>query len=124
MIWDGRDLARDIKSGKCGPARLLLLAPVGYQTKSKVQADGWLTKPVRTLALRNILIKLVSPRELEKAKAELSGPNAADIQQQQQKQQQLSLRILMAEDNPVNQKVALSMLKRLGYKADVANKWM
>jgi signal transduction histidine kinase/DNA-binding response OmpR family regulator len=118
----GRDLARDIKSVKCGPARLLLLAPVGYQTTSKVQADGWLTKPVRSLALRNILIKLVSPRELEKAKAELSGPNAADIQQQQQqqKQQQLSLRILMAEDNPVNQKVALSMLKRLGYKADVA----
>jgi len=26
----------------------------------------------------------------------------------------------MAEDNPINRKVALSMLKRLGYKADVA----
>ena len=58
----GQDLASEIKNGKYGPARLLLLAPVGYRSTSKMQADGWLTKPVRTLLLHNILVGLLSTR--------------------------------------------------------------
>jgi CheY-like chemotaxis protein len=79
-----------------------------------MQADGWLTKPVRTLLLHNVLVGLLSRGVSEKAGAKIGANAVVDTKQQQ-------LRILMAEDNLVNQKVALSMLKRLGYRADVAN---
>jgi len=42
-----RDLARDVKGGRYGYIRLVLLAPVGKGYNSKIAADGRLTKPVR-----------------------------------------------------------------------------
>ncbi|WP_324504734.1 response regulator [Methanothrix soehngenii] len=111
---DGQDLAEKIKSNRYGEVWLVLLSPLGRGSSSKVMADGWLNKPVKALQLRNLLEDLISHSENETPIAEnnafLEGPIA----------EARTIRILMAEDNPVNRKVALSMLKRLGYQADVA----
>ena len=108
------DLAEQIKSSKLGNIRLVLLAPVGKGYNFKFAADGRLTKPMRNHQLRSLLEELLS--HSENGKAMVEGACCRD----DAKDELRPLRILMAEDNPVNRKVALSMLKRLGYKADVA----
>ena len=107
-------LAKNVKSGRYGKISLVLLAPVGKGYSSKFEADGRLTKPVKALQFRSLLEGLASHSENGKEFAE-SGASPDDT-----KNEVRTLRILMAEDNPINRKVALSMLKRLGYKADVA----
>jgi CheY-like chemotaxis protein len=110
---DGITLARELKGRKENLLIILMSPPF---CRSKVQDNaisGGLTKPIKPLQLRNLLIDLLSPSIIAKT----GKPSALKTVA---KDRINSLRILLAEDNPVNQKVALSMLRRLGYKADVA----
>ena len=70
-----------------------------------------LAKPVKASQLYNALLKALAPH------AEVQ---AAETAQGDEKLATSSLRILLAEDNAVNQKVALRLLDQLGYRADVA----
>jgi PAS domain S-box-containing protein len=76
-----------------------------------VAPAAWLTKPVRSQNLESMLTELFAggiPVSVPIANAQ----TGTAIRR--------SIRILVAEDNPINQKVATKMIKSLGYRADVA----
>ena len=73
-----------------------------------------------------VLIKPVKASQLYEALLRVFGEQAQPVVTPHAERaslhlaEQLPLRILLAEDNVINQKVALRMLERMGYRADVA----
>ncbi len=72
-----------------------------------------LAKPVKASQLYNALVKALAKHALQ--------PETGEPVPETGKPATSSLRILLAEDNAVNQKVALRLLGRLGYGADIAS---
>jgi PAS domain S-box-containing protein len=100
--------------------RLVWLAGNGERPAEAVlQAEGWnaaLTKPVKPADLLACLAKLSgSGTDFLRRSGTVISPAATQPAAQRQ-----SLRVLLAEDNVVNQKVAMKILDRLGYEADIA----
>ena len=110
---DGIELAREIRKQVDTP--LILLSSSGETLSAE---DGALfkfqiAKPIRHAALFSALLRLanVEPVQSKKASKKLFDDGLAARH---------PLRILLAEDNAINQKVGLKMLSQLGYTADLA----
>ena len=110
---DRHVLLRQIKAMQSRPF-IVMISHIGSKVERDSSVSGWLSKPVKPLQLKRLLVSLLLPERVEIKAAKEKLPFG-------QPEKRNDLAILLAEDNPVNQKVALSMLKRLDYKADVAN---
>ena len=117
---DGIELARAIKSDRnIASTRLVMLTSMGRDGARRAAMNGieaFLTKPVKQSALLDILVSITLPGTLAEAVEtsqliERPAPASGAAPE--------NLRVLVAEDNSVNQKVALRMLAKLGYRSDV-----
>ena len=118
---NGLDLAIAIKSDPALSAvRLVMMTLRGSPSeKTKhTEIDAYLTKPVKQSLLYECLVNVTS--HLRNHPEQQAGERHA-IHRADTKELVKSIRLLLAEDNAVNQKVALRLLAKLGYAADVVN---
>lgn len=116
---DGLMLASKIRQqSNYGKLPLIMLTSLGgLEERSQVEVAlaACLSKPIKQSQLYDVLIQIVAN---ESVQAE-ARPQFAPVELNMA--ERLPLRILLAEDTVVNQKVALLMLQKMGYRADVAS---
>jgi signal transduction histidine kinase/HPt (histidine-containing phosphotransfer) domain-containing protein len=117
---DGLALADQIRQQPYGRyLPVLLLSSVrlrGDDTRpANVGVSIYVHKPIRPAQLLDALCRALSI-QLQRDKKAPAAPTLDSTLARR-----LPLRVLLADDNPINQKVGLSVLHKLGYRADVAN---
>jgi PAS domain S-box-containing protein len=118
---DGLELARRIRADPalCS-VKLIMLTSLGLRGQREqardAGLDGYLVKPVRLSQLFDCLVTVMGgtgpspPAPARAATTAEGGPAPAGH----------GRRVLLAEDNPINQSLALRLLQKLGCRVDVA----
>jgi CheY-like chemotaxis protein len=118
-LMDGFTLAKKIEEmGYKDGLPMIILSSI-LRTKARdddAKIAAFLSKPIKTFNLFNVLIETIGHAENIAQGQEPKRSGAVNAQMGDEH----PLRILLAEDNIVNQKVALKILERMGYRADLA----
>jgi CheY-like chemotaxis protein len=117
---DGIDLAQHIRQlpAPAGNLPLVMLTSSGRHDSNDYSSlfAAYLTKPIKPSRLFNILVSIFSGQPVRIVSQQEAPKRLFD----RSLGQRFPLRILLVEDYPANQKLALKLLERLGYSADVA----
>ncbi|MCK5312836.1 MAG: response regulator, partial [Desulfobacteraceae bacterium] len=118
---DGETLGKKIKQDPdLKNTTLVLMTSMGNRGDAKrfekIGFAVYLTKPVKQSQLFDCLALVSGIKTQDNTKQ----TETIITQHSLAEDQKSKLRILLAEDNQINQKVAIAILKKLGYKCDVA----
>jgi len=112
---DGLSLAEEIRRARADLPLVMLTSLDRVEASSNAAFAAFLTKPIRPSQLYDALMGLFDVE----SRAPAQRP-ALDADPDEHLAERLPLRILVVEDNAVNQQLALLLLQKLGYRADVA----
>jgi signal transduction histidine kinase/CheY-like chemotaxis protein/pSer/pThr/pTyr-binding forkhead associated (FHA) protein/HPt (histidine-containing phosphotransfer) domain-containing protein len=120
---DGLTLAEELRRlPNCEDLPLVMLTAIDLSSSlvemmTEVKFTAWIQRPVKKTQLHAALVKILS--QSSQPFATLPSASVERSTQESTEKGQVSLRLLLAEDNSVNQQVALLILQKLGYRADV-----
>jgi PAS domain S-box-containing protein len=117
---DGETLGKQIKdSAVLQDTHLIMLTSLDQNGAAKrmleIGFSYYLRKPVRKLRLLNCIIDSITG-----VQSNLASDQTAQNLNKSKQNLPSKLKVLLAEDSPVNQKVAVNQLGSLGYSVDVA----
>jgi CheY-like chemotaxis protein len=118
MMMDGAALAAQMRRHRNARALPLILFSVRGRRDALADQDNfadYLSKPLKPSHLLDVLMSVLTGTA-----ARGRSPSAMRQTLDGNMVERVPLRILVAEDNAVNQKLALRLLGQLGYQADVA----
>lgn len=113
---NGLELARALRDARGDSLKRILLTSIGTSLDSHLLHAGALTqitKPVKQSALLDAILKLCENKPTAQLPSAGSRTLPPDLSHRH------PLRILVAEDNPVNVKLVTILLARMGYQPDV-----
>lgn len=110
---DGPTLARAIRADRTLQTVRLILLGAESSSEERSAVDAVLNKPVRSLELREVLVRVSGVDRQEPSAAKLPGG-------EEKKLPLAGKRVLLVEDNPVNQLICREMLGQLGLVVEIA----
>jgi len=119
-VMDGLTLAREIRGNRNSESLPLMMLSSGSSRRDLTNVSerdlfaAYLSKPLKPSQLYDAVVAVLDKHNVEEKPVKLEsetqrGPAACAL-----------LKVLLAEDNIVNQRVAVRLLERLGYRADLA----